>query len=252
MTRPQDLYADEVNRIIRNAWANPEQFNAANPDAPIDPTRPMPFFIADHGWYVNGVKTDDPYPDIPQDYTVPPPPIVPIVQPTLRLFAKPQPQPYSGPLELDGTPVKINPNSRWPVGYRREKDTWSIVQQAFWFTLALFGVPWFLSSPGAEGWACLIILVLLINLSWLEWTSRCEDRLKVQRVAIAYNAFLAAWAVHQHEEAQQREEARVIRGEYEMQQYRERSAATEARIAELRGESTQAEARFRASQDWTR
>jgi len=152
MTRPQDLYADEVNRIIRNAWANPEQFNAANPDAPIDPTQPMPLFVADQGIFVNGVKTDDPYPDIPENYTVPPP-IVPIVQPTLRLFAKPQPQPqpqpqpYSGPLELDGTPVKINPDSTWPVGYRREKDTWSIVQQAFWFTLALSACAGSLASP---------------------------------------------------------------------------------------------------------
>ncbi len=250
MTRPQDLYADEVNRLVRVAWANPERYNAAYPDDPIYATRSMPFFIADHGWYVNGVKTDDPYPDIPEDYTVPlyPPewslplaeisvdndvPLA-IVQPALRLFAKPQPQPYSGPLELDGTPVKIQPGSRWPVGYRREKDTWSIIQQAFWFTLALFGVPWFLGSPGAEGWAYLILLVLLINFSWLEWTSRCEDRLKVQRVAIAYNAFLAAWAVHQHEEAQQREEARVIRGEYESQQRREDQAKFEAQQAENR------------------
>ncbi len=89
MTRPQDLYADEISRLVRVAWTNPDRYNAAYPDDPIYATRSMPFFIADHGWYVNGVKTDDPYPDIPEDYTVGPP-IVPIVQPTLRLFAKPR------------------------------------------------------------------------------------------------------------------------------------------------------------------
>ena len=229
MTRPQDLYANEVNRLVRVAWANPERYNAAYPDDQIYATRSMPFFIADHGWYVNGVKTDDPYPDIPEDYTVGPSPewARPLAETSVE-------EPYSGPLELDGKPVKINPGSKWPVGYHRQKDTWSIVQQAFWFTLALFGVPWFLGSPGAEGWAYLIILVLLINVSWLEWTSRCEDRLRVQRVAIAYNAFLAAWAVHQHEEAQQRQAAKVIEGERYWQQRREDQAKFEAQQAENR------------------
>jgi len=245
MTRPQDLYADEINRLVRVAWTNPERYNAAYPDDPIYATRSMPFFIADHGWYVNGVKTDDPYPDIPEDYTVGPPPewALPPAETSVD-------EPYSGPLELDGTPVKIQPDSTWPVGYRREKDTWSIVQQAIWFTLALFGERWFLGKPGIEIVPYLILLVFLINFSWLEWTSRCEDRLRVQRVAIAYNAFLAAWAVHQHEEAQQRQAAKAIEGERVQQQYREMHAATEARLAEMRGESTQAEANFRASQGW--
>jgi len=102
---------------------NPERYNAAYPDDPIFATRSMPFFIADHGWYVNGGKTDDPYPDIPEDYTVGPPEwALPPAETSVD-------EPYSGPLELDGTPVKIQPGSRWPVGYRREKDTWSIIQQ---------------------------------------------------------------------------------------------------------------------------
>jgi len=246
MTRPQDLYADEVNRLVRVAWTNPEGYNAAYPDDLIYPTRSMPFFIADHGWYVNGVKTDELYPDIPEDYTVP------LYPPE---WARPLDEisvdePYSGPLELDGKPVQIQPGSRWPVGYRRQKDTWSIIQQAIWFTLALFSFSWFVGKPGVEIVPYLIILVLLINISWLEWTSRCEDRVRVQRVAIAYNAALAAWAVHQHEEAQQRQAAKAIEGERVQQQYREMHAATEAKLAEMRGESTQVEANFRASQGW--
>jgi len=247
MTRPQDLYAVEVNRLIRVAWANPERYNAANPDDLIYATTPMPVFIADHGWYVNGVKTDDPHPDIPEDFTVGSPPEW--AQPPAETSVE---EPYSGPLELDGTPVKIH-HTRWPVGYHRQKDVWTIIQEViYFFGLGVVGIPWFLSKPGAEGWAYFCLFFLLVNISWLEWSSRCEDRVRVQRVAIAYNAILAAWAVHQHHEAKQREEARVIRVEHIQQQYREMHAATEARIAEMRGESTQAEANFRASQDWTR
>lgn len=48
MTRPQDLYAHGLNRLVRIAWAKPERYNAANPDEnPIDPTQPMPVFVAD-------------------------------------------------------------------------------------------------------------------------------------------------------------------------------------------------------------
>lgn len=101
--------------------------------------------------------------------------------------------------------MQIQPGSRWPVGYRCQKDTWSIIQQAIWFGLALFSFSWFVGKPGVELVPYLIILVFLINVSWLEWSSRCEDRVRVQRAAVAYNAALAAWAVHQHREAQERE-----------------------------------------------
>jgi len=117
MTRPQDLYADEVNRLMRIAWANPERYNAAFPKEHIDATTPMPVFVADHGWYVNGVKTRDPYPEISEDYNVPEYP------PEWSL----PPVDHSVPLELDGTPVKIHHTS-WPVGYHRQKDVWTVVQ----------------------------------------------------------------------------------------------------------------------------
>lgn len=204
---------------------------------PIDPTtQSMPVFVADHGWLVDGVKTNRryyPYPDnIPE-------------------LAGPQPVPYTGPLELDGTPVKIY-HTRWPVGYHRQKDVWTIIQEVVYVGATLFAVPWFLSKPGAEAWAFLFILLLLIIIPWLEWSSRCEDRVRVQRAAIVFNAALAAIAVHQHHEAKEREAARVIRNEDIQRDYEKRCAATDARIAEMQGESAQAEANFRASQDWTR
>lgn len=84
-------------------------------------------------------------------------------------------------------------------GYNRPKPTSAWIAQGVWFFIGLVGAVVFY-SPESSLASVLIALAGLINIVWVEWSSRCEDQVKVNIVFGAIMAFLALWAVRNRNE----------------------------------------------------